>query len=102
LDIPTGLLTSRLPFHEVKSRAIEFCMSLVENGKLNKDDKFQRLLVSIASDIKEKHRLRQRRRVDLRAMSDAHAQLKDKGEKFEEQIQSYHDYIDTGMSKLQQ
>ncbi|TXT04877.1 hypothetical protein VHUM_03960 [Vanrija humicola] len=91
-----------LPFHEVKSRAIEFCMALVEAGRLSREDHFGGLLVSIASDIKEKHRLRQKRKVDLRAMYEAHQQLSEKRQKFEEQIQSYHDYIDSAMSALQQ
>ncbi|KLT44776.1 hypothetical protein CC85DRAFT_242013 [Cutaneotrichosporon oleaginosum] len=91
-----------LPFHEVKARAVEFCMALADAGRLSRDDHFQGLLVSIAGDIREKHRLRQKRKVDLRAMSDAHANLSDKRQKFEEQIQSYHDYIDTSMANLQQ
>jgi Ras GTPase-activating-like protein IQGAP2/3 len=77
-------------------------MALVEHGRLERDDKFQGLLVSIASDIKEKHRLRQKRKVDLRAMFEAHAHLSEKRQKFEEQIQSYHDYIDSAMAALQQ
>lgn len=91
-----------LPFHEVKARAVEFCMSLVEAGRLSRDDHFQGLLVSIASDIREKHRLRQKRKVDLRSMSEAHAHLSEKRQTLEEQIQSYHDYIDTSMANLQQ
>lgn len=91
-----------LPFHEVKSRAIEFCMALVELGKLSREDHLQGLLVSIACDIREKHRLRQKRKVDLAAMSEAQAHLTEKRSKFDEQIQSYHDYIDTSMAALQQ
>ncbi|KAL7423921.1 iqgap-related protein [Cryptotrichosporon argae] len=91
-----------LPFHEVKSRAIEFCMRLVDAGRLSRDDKLQALLVSIASDIKEKHRLRQKRKADLRAMSEAYAHLRDKKEGFEEKIKSYHEYIDSAMAALQQ
>lgn len=77
-------------------------MALVEEGRLSREDKFQGLLISIAGDIKEKHRLRQKRKVDLRAMSDAHAHLSEKRQKCEEQIQTYHDYIDTAMAQLQQ
>ncbi len=91
-----------LPFHEVKARAVEFCMALADAGRLSREDHFQGLLVSIAGDIREKHRLRQKRKVDLRAMSEAHANLSDKRQNFEEQIQSYHDYIDTSMANLQQ
>lgn len=77
-------------------------MALVEAGRLSREDHFGGLLVSIGSDIKEKHRLRQKRKVDLRAMYEAHQQLSEKRQKFEEQIQSYHDYIDSAMSALQQ
>ncbi|BEJ15204.1 hypothetical protein CspHIS471_0409710 [Cutaneotrichosporon sp. HIS471] len=91
-----------LPFHEVKARAVEFCMALADAGRLSREDHFQGLLVSIAGDIREKHRLRQKRKVDLRAMSEAHANLSDKRQNFEEQIQSYHNYIDTSMANLQQ
>lgn len=77
-------------------------MKMVEAGRLSRDDHFQGLLVSIASDIREKHRLRQKRKVDLRSMSEAHSHLSEKRQNFEEQIQSYHDYIDTSMANLQQ
>lgn len=77
-------------------------MALVELGRLSREDHFEGLLVSIASDIREKHRLRQKRKVDMRSMSEAHAHLSEKRQNFEEQIQSYHDYIDSAMAALQQ
>lgn len=77
-------------------------MALVELGRLSREDHLEGLLVSIASDIREKHRLRQQRRVNMKSMSEAKAASSEKRQNFEEQIQSYHDYIDSAMAALQQ
>ncbi|WVR05248.1 hypothetical protein IAU60_002260 [Kwoniella sp. DSM 27419] len=90
-----------LPFHEVKSRAIEFCMKLERSGRVSRVDNFSGLLVSIASDIRQKHHLRKMRKDNLMGMIKAHEDMSRKKEEFESQVKAYHDYIDGAMAELQ-
>jgi Ras GTPase-activating-like protein IQGAP2/3 len=93
---------SRLPFHEVKSRAIVYCIKLEKTGKISRADNYQGLLVSIASDIRQKHHLRKMGKQNLMAMTRAYEDLSQKKATFDEQVTSYHDYIDSSMASLQQ
>jgi Ras GTPase-activating-like protein IQGAP2/3 len=95
-------LTPSLPFHEVKSRAIVYCIKLEKAGKISRVDNYQGLLVSIASDIRQKHHLRKMGKQNLMAMTKAYDDLRHKKETFDEQVTSYHDYIDSSMASLQQ
>ena len=95
------LLITSLAFHEVKSRAIEFCMRLEAIGRVSRENHFVDLLISIAGDIRQKHHLRKMQKQSLVAMVRAHDDLSAKRKKFEEQIKSYHDYIDSSMASLQ-
>ena len=90
-----------LPFHEVKSRAIEFCMKLERSGRLSRDNQFEDLLVSIASDIRQKHHLRKRQQQNAQGIERAHEEMSLKHKGFEEQIKSYHQFIDSSMASLQ-
>ncbi|WWC69466.1 uncharacterized protein I206_103406 [Kwoniella pini CBS 10737] len=90
-----------LPFHEVKSRAIEFCMKLERSGKLSREDDLQGLLVSISSDIRQKHHLRKMRKDNLAGMIKAYEDMSKKKLDHESQIKTYHDYIDGAMAELQ-
>jgi len=92
----------RLPFHEVKSRAIVYCIKLEKTGKISRADNYQGLLVSIASDIRQKHHLRKMGKQNLMAMTRAWEDLSAKKATFDEQVTSYHDYIDSSMASLQQ
>jgi Ras GTPase-activating-like protein IQGAP2/3 len=92
----------RLPFHEVKSRAIVYCIKLEKTGKISRADNYQGLLVSIASDIRQKHHLRKMGKQNLTAMTRAWEDLSAKKATFDEQVTSYHDYIDSSMASLQQ
>lgn len=93
---------NRLPFHEVKSRAIVYCIKLEKNNKISRADNYQGLLVSIASDIRQKHHLRKMGKQNLQAMTRAYEDLSAKKATFDEQVTSYHDYIDSSMASLQQ
>ncbi|WVN85310.1 uncharacterized protein L203_100455 [Cryptococcus depauperatus CBS 7841] len=90
-----------LPFHEVKSRAIEFCMKLERSGKLSREDHLQGLLVSVASDIRQKHHLRKIRKDNLAGMVKAHEDMTKKRAEYGTQVKAYHDYIDGAMAELQ-
>jgi len=91
----------RLQFHEVKSRAIEFCLKLERTGRLSRDDQFEGLLVSIAGDIRQKHHLRKMQRQNAVAMERAYDDMRKKHADHEEQIKSYHQFIDSSMASLQ-
>ena len=93
---------TRLPFHEVKSRAIVYCIKLEKTGKISRADNYQGLLVAIASDIRQKHHLRKMGKQNLMAMTRAWEDLSAKKATFDEQVTSYHDYIDSSMASLQQ
>ncbi|ORX39865.1 hypothetical protein BD324DRAFT_576164 [Kockovaella imperatae] len=90
-----------LPFHEVKVRAIEFCMKLERAGRLTRENAFADLLDSIAGDIRQKHHLRKMQRQNAVAMERAHEDMWRKHQGFEEQIKSYHQFIDSSLASLQ-
>jgi Ras GTPase-activating-like protein IQGAP2/3 len=90
-----------LAFREVKLRAVEFCLKLEKVGRISKHDAYQGLLVSIASDIRQKHHLRKMLRQSLAAMIKAHEDMTVKKIGFEESIKSYHTFIDSSMANLQ-
>ena len=77
-------------------------MRLERAGKISRSDAYQGLLISIASDIRQKHHLRKMQKQSLLAMTRAHEDMSEKKSGFEEQIKSYHDYIDSSMASLQQ
>jgi Ras GTPase-activating-like protein IQGAP2/3 len=76
-------------------------MNLEKANQLTRNDNFHALLVSIASDIQQKHHLRKMQKQNLVAMMRAHDDLRAKKTQFDEQIKSYHDYIDSSMASLQ-
>jgi Ras GTPase-activating-like protein IQGAP2/3 len=79
-----------------------YCIKLEKNGKISRADNYQGLLVSIASDIRQKHHLRKMGKQNLQAMTRAWEDLSAKKASFDEQVTSYHDYIDSSMASLQQ
>lgn len=79
-----------------------YCIKLEKAGKISRGDAYQGLLHSIASDIRQKHHLRKMRKQNLTAMTRAHDDLRHKKAGFDEQVKSYHDYIDSSMASLQQ
>jgi len=85
----------------VKYRAIEFCRKLEQVGKLSRHDHYQGLLVSIASDIRQKHHLRRMQQQDAVGMEQAREDMLRKRHGFEDQIKSYHQVIDSSMASLQ-
>ena len=76
-------------------------MKLERAGRLNREDEFADLLVSIAGDIRQKHHLRKMQRSNAVAMERAHEDMWKKHTAFEEQIESYHQFIDSSMASLQ-
>ncbi|KAF9221951.1 ras GTPase-activating protein [Gyrodon lividus] len=90
-----------LQFKEVKAHAIFFLLELEKQGKLARNDGFQGILNAIASDVRSKHRKRLQRQQEMDSMMDALKHLGERKKYFEEQINSYHDYVEAAMATMQ-
>ncbi|KZP17291.1 hypothetical protein FIBSPDRAFT_747344 [Athelia psychrophila] len=90
-----------LTFKEVKAHAIFFLLELEKLGKITRTDGFQGILNAIASDVRSKHRKRLQRQQEMANMNDALKHLKDRKKHFEEQIDSYHNYVEASMATMQ-
>lgn len=90
-----------MTFKEVKAHAIFFLLELEKLGKITRTDGFQGILNAIASDVRSKHRKRLQRQQEMANMNDALKHLKDRKKHFEEQIDSYHNYVEASMATMQ-
>ncbi|KAH7887756.1 ras GTPase-activating protein [Phlebopus sp. FC_14] len=90
-----------LQFKEVKAHAIFFLLELEKQGKITRNDGFQGILNAIASDVRSKHRKRLQRQQEMDSMMDALKHLNERKRYFEEQINSYHDYVEAAMATMQ-
>ncbi|KAG2152223.1 ras GTPase-activating protein [Suillus cothurnatus] len=90
-----------LSFKEVKARAISFLLGLEKQGKITRNDGFQGILNAIASDVRSKHRKRLQRQQEMNSMVDALKHLSERKKYFEEQIDSYHNYVEAAMATMQ-
>jgi Ras GTPase-activating-like protein IQGAP2/3 len=70
-------------------------------GKITRTDGFQGILNAIASDVRSKHRKRLQRQQEMASMNDALKHLHDRKKYFEEQIDSYHNYVEAAMATMQ-
>ncbi|KAG2077434.1 ras GTPase-activating protein [Suillus decipiens] len=90
-----------LSFKEVKAHAIFFLLELEKQGKITRNDGFQGILNAIASDVRSKHRKRLQRQQEMDSMVDALNHLSERKKYFEEQIDSYHNYVEAAMVTMQ-
>lgn len=90
-----------LNFTAVKSRAIENLLELERRGKISRNDGFQGILNAIASDVRSKHRKRLQRQQEMESMTEALQHLAERKRYFEEQINTYHSYVDGAMQTMQ-
>ncbi|THV08575.1 ras GTPase-activating protein [Dendrothele bispora CBS 962.96] len=90
-----------LPFSQVKAQAIASVLKLEKMGKITRDDNFQGLLNAIAMDVRSKHRKRLQRQQEMQSMNDALRHLAERKKHFEEQIDSYHNYVEAAMNTMQ-
>ncbi|KAF8559125.1 ras GTPase-activating protein [Imleria badia] len=90
-----------LQFKEVKAHAIFFLLELEKLGKIARSDGFQGILNAIASDVRSKHRKRLQRQQEMDSMMDALKYLNERKKYFEEQIDSYHNYVEAAMATMQ-
>jgi Ras GTPase-activating-like protein IQGAP2/3 len=88
-------------FRDVKAHAIFFLLELEKQGKVTRKDGYQDVLNAIASDVRSKHRKRLQRQQEKASMREALQHLRERKKSFEEQIKSYHDYVDMAMATMQ-
>ena len=91
----------RLSFAELKARTLENMLALEKLGKVSRANAYQDMLNAIAIDIRNKHRKRIQRANEKAAMHVTLSNLADKKHYLEEQINSYHSYIDASMQTMQ-
>lgn len=91
----------RLSFRDVKANAISYLLQLEKTGKITRADGYQGILNAIASDVRSKHRKRLERQNEIQSMQEAKVHLAERKKRYEEQIDSYHNYIETAMNTMQ-
>ena len=92
---------SRQSFRDVKAHAIFFLLELEKQSKVTRQDGYQGILDAIAGDVRSKHRKRIQRQQEKTSMREALSHLRERRKDFEEQIKSYHDYVDGAMATMQ-
>ncbi|KAG6899516.1 hypothetical protein C0993_009572 [Termitomyces sp. T159_Od127] len=90
-----------LKFTAVKALAISNLLDLEKQGLISREDGFQGILNAIAGDVRSKHRKRLQRQQEMQSMNEALRHLAERKKYFEEQIDSYHNYVETAMSTMQ-
>jgi len=90
-----------MTFKEVKAHAIQSLLELEKQGRIDRKDGFQGILNAIAGDVRSKHRKRLQRQQEMESMNLALRHLAERKKYFEEQINSYHDYVDGAMNTMQ-
>ncbi|GAA6016992.1 hypothetical protein JCM11491_006122 [Sporobolomyces phaffii] len=90
-----------LSFHQLKVATLHDIVQLRQIGLVSKVDKYQAILNAIALDIRNKHHRRVQRQAELQSMHASLASLHGKQRYLEDQIKSYHVYIDQSMAGIQ-
>lgn len=85
----------------MKAQAIFYLLELEKQGQVTRGDGYQDILNAIASDVRSKHRRRIQRQQEKASMREALQHLRERRKQFEEQIKSYHDYVDQAMATMQ-
>lgn len=81
--------------------AIQHLLKLESLQKISRDDGFQGILNAIAGDVRSKHRKRLQRQQEMESMNEALQHLAERKKYFQEQIDSYHNYVDAAMNTMQ-
>ncbi|TFY81447.1 hypothetical protein EWM64_g2563 [Hericium alpestre] len=90
-----------LSFTKVKAHAIFFLIELEKLGKITREDGYQGILNAIANDVRSKHRMRMQRQQEIENMTEALKHLNERKKNFEDQINSYNNYVETAMATMQ-
>ena len=97
----SAVTSRRLTFKEVKAHTIFFLLELEKKEKITRNDGFQGVLNAIAGDVRSKHRKRIQRQQEMESVQSVLKELAARKKYFEEQINSYHDYVDAAMNTMQ-
>ncbi|KAJ8482250.1 hypothetical protein ONZ45_g15020 [Pleurotus djamor] len=89
-----------LKFAAVKALTISFLLDLESRGKISRNDGFQGILNAIAVDVRSKHRKRLQRQQEMESMNQALRDLSERKRSYEEQINSYHSYVESAISTM--
>ncbi|KAK4047448.1 iqgap- protein [Microbotryomycetes sp. JL221] len=90
-----------MTFHQLKMSCLQNILNLRQQGLISKQDKYQTLLDSIALDIRSKHYRRVQRQNEITTMQATLTTLRQKQKYLQDQIKSYHVYIDQSMTSIQ-
>jgi len=90
-----------MTFREVKAHAIFYLLELEKQGKITREDAYQGILNAIASDVRSKHRKRLDRQHEKEYMKSALKHLSERKKNYEEQINSYNNYVEGAMNTMQ-
>ena len=99
--IPTLTTDHRMSYAEMKHTALQNIINLEKTGKITRQNGYQDLLNSIASDIRTKHRRRIQRQNELESTRHTLAQLDEKAEFLKEQLSQYEAVIDQNKKTMQ-
>jgi Ras GTPase-activating-like protein IQGAP2/3 len=94
-------LISRMSYKEMKHTALQNIINLERTGKITRQNGYQDLLNSIATDIRTKHRRRITRQNELESTRHTLAQLEEKAEFLKEQLAQYELVIDQNKKTMQ-
>lgn len=90
----------RLTFAQLKAKAKDNLAILEEGGVVKKANNYQDMLNSIAKDMLNKHRRRSQRGREIQTLKNTLAVLDEKAKFLDDQIKSYHDYINACIAQL--
>lgn len=91
----------RMSYAEMKHTALQNIINLEKMGKITRQNGYQDLLNSIATDIRTKHRRRIQRQNELESTRHTLAQLEEKAEFLKEQLAQYELVIDQNKKTMQ-
>ncbi|KAI7832446.1 hypothetical protein BC939DRAFT_435523 [Gamsiella multidivaricata] len=87
-------------FIELKQHAIDGILQLESTGKVTRKNGYQDMISAIAVDIRTKHRRRIQRAAELNRVKQTLSNLNEKKLYLENQIKSYHDYVESCMTNI--
>ncbi|GAA5905227.1 hypothetical protein JCM6882_003721 [Rhodosporidiobolus microsporus] len=90
-----------MSFVQLKMSTLGDIVELRKLGLVSREDKYQAILNSIAKDIRNKRHRRVQRQNELQTMHSTLTSLKEKKRYLDDQINSYHVYIDQSMAGIQ-
>ena len=76
-------------------------LELEKQGKVTRKDGYQGILNAIAGDVRSKHLKRIHRKHEMESMTEALTHLRERKRSLEDQINSYHSYVETAMNTMQ-